>query len=224
LKGKLSEGNRRCLRMAKQELVEGIKYALSRGESLKGAMMSFYTAGYPKEEIEKAAREVQASIFSSVPSIPEYSNVNQQKNYMPQTIQNVMPNNDVPIHPQQHQSYEQQIRHSTPNKVPMQSQLPAQQFPTQQIIPMQQQMPTQQAEYSGQYQEQYQEQYPKYNAPEQREKMQSLQIVSNYETQKSKGGFLLFLLIFLLLILVGGMIAIIFFKEEILNFFQANFG
>ncbi len=46
--------------MARIELVEGIRYAVKKGDSLKDAMMSFFNAGYPKEEIEDAARIIQA--------------------------------------------------------------------------------------------------------------------------------------------------------------------
>lgn len=42
--------------LTNQEILGGIKSALSRGETLKQAMMSFYKAGYKKEEIEDAAR------------------------------------------------------------------------------------------------------------------------------------------------------------------------
>ncbi len=38
---------------------EGLKEALRKGESLKQAMMSFYNAGYVKEQIEQAARALQ---------------------------------------------------------------------------------------------------------------------------------------------------------------------
>ncbi|MEK6847546.1 MAG: hypothetical protein AABX50_00280 [Nanoarchaeota archaeon] len=41
--------------MAKEELVEGLKVAVSKGEPLEKAMMSFYNAGYLKEDIEAAA-------------------------------------------------------------------------------------------------------------------------------------------------------------------------
>lgn len=44
--------------MVKQEIVEGLRLALSRGYTLKKAMMSFYNAGYKKEDIEDAAREL----------------------------------------------------------------------------------------------------------------------------------------------------------------------
>jgi hypothetical protein len=42
--------------MVNQEIVEGLRLALSRGYTLERAMMSFYNAGYKKEEIEEAAR------------------------------------------------------------------------------------------------------------------------------------------------------------------------
>jgi hypothetical protein len=39
--------------MVNQEILGGLISALERGESLKKAMMSMYSAGYKKEEIEK---------------------------------------------------------------------------------------------------------------------------------------------------------------------------
>lgn len=42
--------------MADKELVEGLRTALARGESLEEAMYTFYNAGYKKEKIEEAAR------------------------------------------------------------------------------------------------------------------------------------------------------------------------
>ena len=45
--------------MAEFVLVEGLKGAVSKGESLRDAMISFFNAGYEKGEIEKAARELQ---------------------------------------------------------------------------------------------------------------------------------------------------------------------
>jgi hypothetical protein len=42
------------------EIAGGLKSALERGESLKRAMMTFYNSGYKKEEIEEAARAVNA--------------------------------------------------------------------------------------------------------------------------------------------------------------------
>ena len=42
--------------MANEEILGGLKSAIDRGESLQKAMMTFYNAGYKKEEIEEAAR------------------------------------------------------------------------------------------------------------------------------------------------------------------------
>jgi len=42
--------------MVNEEILGGLKSAINRGESLKRAMMTFYNAGYKKEEIEEAAR------------------------------------------------------------------------------------------------------------------------------------------------------------------------
>ena len=46
--------------MPKEEIIEGLKYAVARGETLPKAMMSFYNAGYSKQDIEEAARALQA--------------------------------------------------------------------------------------------------------------------------------------------------------------------
>jgi len=40
-----------------EDIIGGLKSAASRGEDLKQSMMSFYNAGYSKEEIEDAARK-----------------------------------------------------------------------------------------------------------------------------------------------------------------------
>lgn len=45
--------------MVKTELVEGLKMAIAKGESLESAMSSFYNAGYTKDEIEEAAMAMQ---------------------------------------------------------------------------------------------------------------------------------------------------------------------
>jgi hypothetical protein len=45
--------------MAKEEIVEGLRQAVSRGESLEKAMATFFNAGYPNEDVEEAARALQ---------------------------------------------------------------------------------------------------------------------------------------------------------------------
>ncbi len=46
--------------MVKNEIVEGLKYAVAKGEKLQNAMMSFFGAGYSKKDIEEAAQVLQA--------------------------------------------------------------------------------------------------------------------------------------------------------------------
>lgn len=50
--------------MVNHAIVEGIRNAVFRGESLKQAMMSFYNAGYDRDEIEQAAKAFQEGIVS----------------------------------------------------------------------------------------------------------------------------------------------------------------
>ncbi len=45
--------------MINQEILSGLRLALERGHSIKDAMMSFYNAGYNREEIEEAAKALQ---------------------------------------------------------------------------------------------------------------------------------------------------------------------
>ena len=49
--------------MVNEEILGGLRSALNREESLKKAMMSFYDAGYKKEDIEVAARALQEEKF-----------------------------------------------------------------------------------------------------------------------------------------------------------------
>jgi CRISPR/Cas system-associated endonuclease Cas3-HD len=44
--------------MVNLEILEGLKTAMLRGDTLKEAMISFYNSGYKKEEIEEAARNL----------------------------------------------------------------------------------------------------------------------------------------------------------------------
>ncbi|MEK6833820.1 MAG: hypothetical protein AABY32_07290 [Nanoarchaeota archaeon] len=48
--------------MVNEEIVGGLISALSRGEPLQKAMMTFYNAGYKKEEIEESARAVYSQV------------------------------------------------------------------------------------------------------------------------------------------------------------------
>jgi len=51
--------------MIREDILGGLKSALSRGESLKQAMRTLYNAGYKKEEIEAAARILQVQEYQT---------------------------------------------------------------------------------------------------------------------------------------------------------------
>jgi hypothetical protein len=60
--------------MVNMDLVGGLRSALERGESLKQGMMSLFNSGYKREEIEEAARNLDAlpavRTFQQVKSAP----------------------------------------------------------------------------------------------------------------------------------------------------------
>tara|TARA_Y100000310_G_scaffold305866_1_gene346504 strand:- start:2973 stop:3368 length:396 start_codon:yes stop_codon:yes gene_type:complete len=48
--------------MVNIDLLEGLKVAISKGETLQQAMQSFYNAGYNKRDIEESAKALQHQI------------------------------------------------------------------------------------------------------------------------------------------------------------------
>ncbi len=71
--------------MAKEEIIAGLKNAVSRGESVQQASQSFINAGYNSQEVMAAAAEVQQQIgitgyMAQAPSQPLQS----QPQMMPQ--------------------------------------------------------------------------------------------------------------------------------------------
>lgn len=74
-------------------ILEGLKGALARRESLRRAMFSFYNAGYKKEEIEEAARSLQRE--EQIQPIQQKQPL-KQKIPQPKTIQRV---SDYPSYP-----------------------------------------------------------------------------------------------------------------------------
>lgn len=51
--------------MVQKDLIEGIRIAISKGSTLKQAMISFYNSGYSKEEIIEAARIIKYEKFGT---------------------------------------------------------------------------------------------------------------------------------------------------------------
>lgn len=57
--------------MIRADIFGGLKLALTKGETLKQAMISFYNAGYNKAEIEEAAKAVKQGFQTVMPQQPE---------------------------------------------------------------------------------------------------------------------------------------------------------
>jgi len=85
--------------MPKEEIVEGLKAAIARGESLNRAMMSFYNSGYPKQDVEDAARIVDSPQLPQTQiSQPQQFNSPIQQN--PQNLQ--VQNEELKAQPETH--------------------------------------------------------------------------------------------------------------------------
>ena len=97
--------------MPKEEIVEGLRQAVSKGQPLEKAMISFYNSGYTQEEIEEAANALK------IPQ-PQYQ-------YQPEPTKNSQ--TQKPQQPVQQQPVQQ------PTSQPVPQQVAQPQQPTQQI-------------------------------------------------------------------------------------------
>ncbi|MBI2044510.1 hypothetical protein HYT23_00475 [Candidatus Pacearchaeota archaeon] len=70
--------------MVREDILGGLRLALSKGESLQNAMQSFYNSGYPKEEIEEAARALHKQAIQQPPRQPFQQPVQQTRAIQPQ--------------------------------------------------------------------------------------------------------------------------------------------
>jgi len=77
--------------MPREDIIEGLRYALANGEPLDKAMMSFFNAGYSKEEIEEAARFMQAPSISQATPMPPASSATPSTPANPQGYQPINP-------------------------------------------------------------------------------------------------------------------------------------
>ena len=71
------------------EIIGGLKIAMLKGESIEDAMMSFYNAGYDKEEIEESAKLLlQAKSRQELPQEPlkKTSNLITPKSFVVLTV------------------------------------------------------------------------------------------------------------------------------------------
>jgi len=83
--------------MVNEEILGGLKSALNRGESLRQAMMSFYNAGYKKEDIEAAARALQEQ--ESGQSIQQPQQIQQAQSIHEKSIQQPQPTQQLKSKP-----------------------------------------------------------------------------------------------------------------------------
>ncbi len=97
-----------CLDMVREEIIEGLRVAVAKGEPLRKAMMSFYNAGYLKKDIEEAARALQTPQFQQTQpirqpaAIPPTSPVQQPQPLQPvyaQPLQPLQLQPPVPVQP-----------------------------------------------------------------------------------------------------------------------------
>jgi len=95
-----------------EDIFGSLKWAVARGQSLQEAMMSLFNAGYPKQEIEEAARALQSGQISQQP------NPIQQTSQPQQTQQSTSPQQySQPVYKQFIQKIDQTIQPKTPQKV-----------------------------------------------------------------------------------------------------------
>lgn len=199
--------------MVKEEILEGIRQSVAKGESLQNAMQTFYNSGYEKKDIMEAARAFQLEEFQK----------KTQPDYNPKTSQNPQHQNQKPIQKpvipgkpaQTFQAIKQQpsatkiqeiktaIRNKVPqslkvnlnsNNTPSSSQKTMKTYVPSSIIPRKLFNPSSSKKVSD------------YSYPSQ-------------TTTKSKSHVLIIALVVILLFLIGALIGVFFFKEKILGLF-----
>lgn len=79
--------------MVREDILEGLKLAVSKGESLKHAMISFYNAGYTRAEIQEAAQALQQghTVQTAQPQVQQPAAQTQPTTQEQQVIQEQKP-------------------------------------------------------------------------------------------------------------------------------------
>ena len=80
-----------------EDILEGLKIALFKGESLNHAIQSFQNAGYDMKEIQEAARSLQLN--PPVQNIVSNSSMPQTQNSQPNSLQVSTTNQNKPLTP-----------------------------------------------------------------------------------------------------------------------------
>ena len=215
--------------MAREDIIGGIRIALSKGQKLEDAMQSFYNAGYKKEDIEQAVSELFSESSQSV----------QSQYQQPMPAQQIQKPIEVSKPPQSIQQTSiipptQQIQQPRITQQIPQSDIQRTSLQQQYLQPIQQQKPqisqtTQQQTLSKVQQPKEQERTNSQSLPtleEIQKRYQSLataptivttkQIVSNYENKKKMDAVTI-MLIFILALLFGVLAAVFIFRKQIVE-------
>lgn len=228
--------------MVNLEIYEGIKYALSKKQTLKDAMMSFYNSGYPKAEIEEAARKIQLEEYEAKYNISPVTSAPPQVQTTPV---NIIPKTEKPkqgfFSRFKQQKPEEKIQEKKPEiqqfkeklfeqKIPEQIQKPQfQSIRNIEIKPDDSFLKPRKLETTTPIKSIFAQKenkisplvFPKkeYKIPE-----KPLQKISRYgEGEKPEKDWLVIFLIVFLLVLMGVLVAVFLFRQEILDFLHKLF-
>jgi hypothetical protein len=203
--------------MVNQEILGGLISALERGESLKKAMMSMYSAGYKKEEIEEAAMATLGMDITSLKDLlAQQNSFNEMQSLMNMNNQSKIQTNLNPAI----------IKKENPSLVPIQQ--------TQQILinkqPIIQNQNFQQPQLNPQNPINQQITIPLSNLNNSQNNIEQSkaivkQKVSDYSSKKKKkeSDAILILLILLLVFLVGILVSLFVFKDKLISLFSNLF-
>ncbi len=221
--------------MVKEEILTGIKQAMSQGESLQEAMQSFYNAGYEKRDIMEAARGYQLREFEKKTQSEYNSQLQSKKNITQTKYPTYSKKQFIPGKSKLHT-----LKKSIKNKIIPSSNVSnySDKFQKQPIIkPLNKPMNNSSNEFlnkpsikplvksstnslnnsSNQVSVKQNEFYSPPKAS-----LENKQKVSDYSQKPTSPNkiFIIIILIFLLLLLVGVLVGILFFKETILSFIK----
>ncbi|MCK5625176.1 hypothetical protein KAI04_05065 [Candidatus Pacearchaeota archaeon] len=191
--------------MVREDILGGLRTASARGQTLRQSMMSFYNAGYLKEEIEEAAKVLQAeknkpiqNQFAPGPAAPIFqrsSSVGKDPNEKPKEILSQTAKL-TPTQSAKPQTIQKVSAYGQPAQVTKPITKPTQPVPVKQPVQVQP-VKTQTIQKASAY----------------------VQPTQTTQPAKPKGKTIIFVLLAMLIILIGGLIAVFFFKNEILSFF-----
>ena len=199
--------------MSKGDIIESLKAAIRRGESLNKVMISFYNSGYPKEDIEAAAREATS------PQIPLTASTASTKELSPTPKTSFF--GKFLTKTQHGQS--QPIQYQKVQPSPVQSK-PVYESVTQKE-PLSKKPAVQELEYSSEkatYEEYPSEEGAVYQEFPSLQQPQNVQKVSQYGVKPSPvGAVVVFILVFFLLFLIGVLVSVFLFKDNLAAFFNS---